>query len=263
MTYRVKNICLAIALAVVAALLVSFYVTNYKRNVENRAKDFDVLVATKDIPAGTAGSKLSASLTTRKFAKRNVVPGAVSNRDEIKQLVSTQPIFAGEQVTVRRFSSVAQRGVRAELKGNMRAISVPGDGNQLLAGTLKPGDRIDVVASIKYKVSDVVRGGAGDLDRIATRVVLRDLRVLRSSETDASAKLTRSSSEPFSVLLAVTDSQAQKLFFVLKNGDWSLQLRPTVDAADSPESIETVESVLGDGLKGRQYRQLYAGKDIR
>jgi hypothetical protein len=36
-----------------------------------------------------------------------------------------------------------------------------------------------------------------------------------------------------------------------------------IDAADSPESVETIESVLGDGLKDRQYRQLYAGKDVR
>ena len=40
-------------------------------------------------------------------------------------------------------------------------------------------------------------------------------------------------------------------------------VRPVVDAADSPESVETIESVLGDGLGARQFRQLYAGKDVR
>jgi hypothetical protein len=62
------------------------------------------------------------------------------------------------------------------------------------------------------------------------------------------------------VILAVTDSQAQKLFFVMKNGDWSLQLRPKGRAKDSPESVETVESVLGDGLRPAQRAQLAGGR---
>jgi len=39
-------------------------------------------------------------------------------------------------------------------------------------------------------------------------------------------------------MLAVTDAQAQKLFWIFTNGDWSLSLRPTTDAADSPEGFE-------------------------
>jgi hypothetical protein len=58
------------------------------------------------------------------------------------------------------------------------------------------------------------------------------------------------------VLLALTDAQAQKFFFVMKNGDWTLELRPTKDPADSPESIDTVATVLGDGLSRAQINQL-------
>jgi hypothetical protein len=65
------------------------------------------------------------------------------------------------------------------------------------------------------------------------------------------------------VILAVTDAQAQKLFFVVKNGDWSLQLRPVLHAADSPGSVETIESVLGDGLRPAQFAQLYVGRAVR
>ena len=62
------------------------------------------------------------------------------------------------------------------------------------------------------------------------------------------------------MILAVSDNQAQKLFFVVKNGDWSLELRPVLHAADSPSGVETVESVLGDGLRLAQFSQLYTGK---
>lgn len=267
MTYRVRNITLALVLGVVAALLTAFYVTNYKRTVQRAEDSVTVLVAAKDIPVGTAGADVLEShlLAPREVARRTVVPGAITSGQEIERLVATQPIFAGEQVTTRRFRPVEQRGVRSELKGNMRAFQLAGDANQLLVGTLKAGDHVDLVTSIKYKVSDVVTDGSAsgsDAERVASRVVLRDIPVLRVQGA-GSVNLTSGDGRGSNgVLLRVTDAQAQKLFFVIKNGEWSLQLRPVVDAADSPDSVETIESVLGDGLRARQYRQLYAGKEL-
>ena len=55
-----------------------------------------------------------------------------------------------------------------------------------------------------------------------------------------------------SVLLAVSDTQVQKLFHVQRHGEWTLQLRPVVDAVDSPESMETNLTILRDGLRGGQ-----------
>src|SRR6476620_6257494 len=51
MTYRLRNIGIAIALAVVAALLTTFYVTNYKRSVQHGESKVPVYVASRDIPA--------------------------------------------------------------------------------------------------------------------------------------------------------------------------------------------------------------------
>ena len=61
-------------------------------------------------------------------------------------------------------------------------------------------------------------------------------------------------------MLALTDAQAQKLLFVVEEGEWTLQLRPVTDPADSPESIETVDSVLGDGLRLGQRRAVRGGR---
>ncbi len=56
MTYRLRNIGIAIALAVVAALLTTFYVTNYKRSVQHGESKVPVYVASHDIELGTSGS---------------------------------------------------------------------------------------------------------------------------------------------------------------------------------------------------------------
>ena len=173
MTYRLRNIIVAVSLALVAALLTSFYVSNYQRSVRKGEANVAVFVAAKDIPVGTAGAELARgrSLKKTEVAKRSVVPGSITDPAQLDQLVASQQILAGEQVTTRRFATPTEQGVSAQLKGTMRAIQVPGDSNQLLAGTLKAGDRIDVVASLKL-------GGAQEFT--ATRIVLRDIEVLEA-----------------------------------------------------------------------------------
>ena len=58
MAYRARNIMIAVALAAVAALLTSFYVTSYKRHVQRGEDHVTVLVAKKDLPEGTSGADI-------------------------------------------------------------------------------------------------------------------------------------------------------------------------------------------------------------
>ena len=148
-------------------------------------------------------------------------------------------MFAGEQVTTRRFASPAERGIRAQLTGVQRAIAVEGDEQQLLVGTLKDGDKVDVVASWTYPEGSPYH---------YSRIILRDLRVLKASSTPAAEQLT-SSSDGHAVTLAVTDVQVQKLYWAMQNGKWHLELRPPVKAADSPENLESGLSLLREGIR--------------
>jgi Flp pilus assembly protein CpaB len=253
MTYRVRNIGIAVALAVVAALLTSFYVTNYKRHVQRGEDHVTVLVAKHDIPVGTAGSDAVGMLSTTQVPRRSVVPGSISNPDEIKSLVASQETFAGEQITTQRFTSIAQTGVEGQLKGNLRAFQVAGDQNQLLAGTVKDNDHVDLVAAITSSGNS----------QVFSRVVLRDLKVLQAPSGPApGSKITGGVGQTTSALLAMTDSQAQKYQWVLANsnsssGDsWHLELRPVTHATDSPDHLDSFVTVLRDGLSRSARRAL-------
>jgi pilus assembly protein CpaB len=269
MSYRVRNILIAVVLAAIAVALTAVYVTNYRKDVEQGRDLVTVLVAEKDIAVGTPGSEIAENLVSKEVERRNVVPGAITNATQVANLVAAQPVYAGEQVTARRFEPVEQQGVHGQLSGTLRAVSVPGDTDQILVGTLKAGDHVDVVANIPFKVDRVNPDGTpgSSEDRVATRTILRDLTVLGASTVDTDGgSLSDGGIKTYSVVLALTDAQSQKLFFAMKNGDWWLALRPSTDPADSPESVETVESVLGDGLKADQIAQLvygFGGKENR
>jgi Flp pilus assembly protein CpaB len=90
-----------------------------------------------------------------------------------------------------------------------------------------------------------------------SRVVLRDILVLRApASTEETKRLNADAGKDKSIMLAVTDAQAQKLFWIFTNGEWSLQLRPSDDPADSPEGLEWSGTVLADGLTREQLRRL-------
>lgn len=246
MTYRLRNIGIAVALAIVAALLTTFYVTNYKRSVQHGEQKVPVYVAAHDIALGTPGSDLAQGgvLKVEQVPRRSVVPGAISQPSQVDKLVAVEPIYAGEQISTRRFRTAQEQGVRSQLKGNLRAVEIPGSGSQLLNGTLQDGDRVDFIGSFLMPETS---------QKHISRVVLRNLLVLQAPETSTvQSHLSSNPNEPFTAMLAMTDSQATKFWWVVQNGEWTLDLRPLSDPAESQEGIETSTTVGLDGLNARQ-----------
>lgn len=241
MTYRIRNVVVAVGLALVAMMLTLFYVTNVRRSVQRAGSDVQVYVAASDLTVGTSGADIvkQHGLEPQTVQQRDVVPGAISSPTQIAGLVLTGPLYRGEQVTLRRFSDAAAEGVRAQLRGTMRAVQVPGDPNQLLAGTLRAGDHVDLVANLRLNSNSTAA---------ATRIVLRDLLVL-TPPTDAALAKSAAPGGASSVLVAISDTQVQRLFFVLRNADWTFELRPVVDATDSTDRVDTLNSVLNGGTR--------------
>jgi Flp pilus assembly protein CpaB len=256
MTYQLRNVVVAIVLGLLAAVLVTIYVTNYRKHVQQGAQNVDVLVATTDIPAGTSGASIVAGhlLKTLTVPRTALTPGAISSPDQIVRLVSTDQILSGEQISTRRFGDAAELGVRAQLKGTLRAIQIAAaNPNQVLAGTLRAGDHVDLIGNMKEE-----NGGAS---LHYDRVVLRNLLVLRAP-LPVDSKISNQAQA--SVMLAVRDSQSAKLFYVVKNADadsspdggWALELRSVGNSADSPDNVESFWTVILDGLNAGQKARL-------
>src|SRR5581483_3587659 len=243
-SYRARSIALAVGLAAVAAILVGLYIQNYRNDVNSGADLVSVLVAARDIPQDTLGASLGGAgyLKREQVLRRSVVAGAIVDPQAVSNLVVGETIYSGQQVTVRQFRPLAQQGVLGQISSTERAISVPGDTNQLLQGVVNAGDHVDVVANFKYTVRDAANASS-DRQRVATRIILRNLLVLKPPATP---KGGIGSGEQTSILLRMSDAQIQKMFFANKNGDWSLALRPVDHPNDSPESVETIDSMLAD-----------------
>jgi Flp pilus assembly protein CpaB len=245
MTYRVRNIAVAVGLALVAALLTTFYVANYKRHVRQSESTVTVYVAKKDIPQGTLGSDLVKHgwIGPEQVVQRTVVPGAISSPEQVRNLLTSADIYSGEQISLRRFANHAEQGIRVQLHGELRAISLPGTPDALLAGTLRDGDHVDFIANLK----------TGDCSTCyAVRDIAQDVLVLAAPTSGPAAKVGGANAAT-SVLLAVSDrKEAQKIWYAVENSaGWSLMLRPVAGAATPPVDVEQLANELNDGVGRR------------
>jgi Flp pilus assembly protein CpaB len=250
-TSRLRNLALPLALAVLAAVLVGIYVVSYRNSVTHGAGLVKVLVATRDIPAGTDGSSIAAGgyLKSETVPRRSVVPGSVTSAAPLTSLVAGAEIFKGQQITLRQFAPASQGGIFAKFSGTERVVVVPGDSSQLMAGTVSDGDHVDVVATTKYHINDLARA--------ASRVVLRNLLVLKAPQASANSGSIAGQATT-SAEIVMTDAQAQTMAWVMKQGDWFLALRPTNQPRNSLPTIETVFAFLYRGLPPAQQRQVTA-----
>ena len=247
---RLRNLALPLALAALAAVLVGLYVVSYRNSVTRGAGLVKVLVASRDIPAGTDGSTIAAGgyLKSQTVPRRAVAPGSVTSAQPLTSLIAGSEIYKGQQITLRQFAPAAQGGVFAKFSGTERVLVVPGEPSQLLAGTVSDGDHVDVVATTKYHVDDLARA--------ASRVVLRNLLVLKAPDGPSTASVAGQATASADIVM--TDAQAQTMAWVMKQGDWFLVLRPTNQPRNSAPTIETIFSFLYRGLPPAQQKPVAA-----
>ena len=211
-----------VALAVLAAVLVGVYIVSYRNSVNSGAGLVKVLVATRDIPAGTdrldrRHRRLPEDARPCPAARSS--PARSSSAAPLTSLVATDPIYKGEQVTLRQFGPIAQAGIFAKFSGKQRAVAVLGDPTQLLAGTLSDGDHVDVVATVQYT--------SGGVSRATTRVDPAE--PARARQRRTAKAISVSSGEKTPATLVMTDRQAQTMGWAMKNSTWFLALRPTAN----------------------------------
>jgi Flp pilus assembly protein CpaB len=218
MTYRTRNIVISSGLALLAVIFLIVYASknNGGSDTGDVAKGLvSVLFAAHDIPQGTPGTLAKSDFVRKRVPEDAVAPGPITTPRQVAGTVATQNILAGQQVTTRQFGPVAAAGVLARIRGQFRVVQLAGDKNQILDGTLKPGDHVDVFATWNVPENCSTCHVSGTIVRNA--LVLATSADLGSGQTDA-----------VPVQLRLTIAQADRVLWMEKNGDWWLVLRPVV-----------------------------------
>ena len=234
MSYHTRSILIAAGLAVIAAVFMLIYVSRADETAEIGNQLVKVFVAGEDIGEGTPGSSLAGSaLVEKRVPDRARVPGAITSPNEVKGLVATQETLAGEQVTTRRFGPLAATGVLTDIRRRQRAIQLAGDPSQVLDGTLKVGDRVDIMGTwnVPHNCSTCK----------VVRTIVRNALVLGTSSELPSISGSSNENKPIQVRLS--EREAERVFWMTKNGEWWVTLRPVVKPKSARPALQNAESI--------------------
>lgn len=174
-----------------------------------------VVVASKDV---TFGTKLDDDhLDVVEFPKESVPRGAYTAVDSVLEQTSKVFLVEGEPVLASKLSDVGG-GLSVMVRPNMRAISVEIDQVSGVSGFVLPGDRVDVITTIK---------NAGGANVAVTKTVLQNAEVLAAgTTTEEKGKRTITTQ---AVTLLVDPDGAESVALGQAQGEMHLVLRNPVD----------------------------------
>lgn len=247
---------IGVVLALAAVFMTKVYIDQQRQAIQEqakkdlaniRARQSSVLVAKKDIPRGTAIDE--TMFETAIIPDKYVVPQAVTSLDRIAGMVTIAAISKDEQITLTKLSFARRSGGLAEVTPmGKRAITISVDNIAALAGMIKAGDYVDVIAMLP----EIIQSSEGkQATQLTTVPLFQNVLVLAiGQETSAlpkerarEASAEKKESSPL-ITLALEPQEANLITFVQEQGKIRLTMRSPADSKVEPIQPANWETLL-------------------
>ncbi|MEO6858171.1 MAG: Flp pilus assembly protein CpaB [Solirubrobacteraceae bacterium] len=260
---RQGALVLALICAACAAGILMFALGQYKTGLKTPTVQATVLVATAQIPKGTAGEAVATRglYKSTPIVASQLAPGAISDASLLTGKVASVNILPGQQLTATDFAGV--NGVSGLLTPNQRAVALSIAESPGATDLLQPGDRVDVYETVKPGVTplilmaqniQVVKQSGGTLSAApagaapaASAGSASSTGTGSSSTPSAGAAASPATAAGSSLVLAVTDKQASDLVWAAESATVYLTVRPP-NASGSARIVTDSASVVADAL---------------
>lgn len=237
-----------VVLGILAVFMIKMTLDQQKQAAQEQAKkaiasmqanQTSVLVAKQDMPKGVLveANMFDTAIVPNKF----VQPQAVTSLDRISGMLTIAPITKGEQISLSKLTNTRQIG-GGDLAGitpaGKRAISILSDNSISLSGMVKPGDYVDVLATLQVPV----QGQDGQMSsQMAVIPLFQNVLVLAVGQNTGTMSSPTSrysekeaSSGPALITLALGPQEANLIVFVQEQGKVRLAMRSPADAKVEP-----------------------------
>ena len=218
------SLIVAVTLAAGTGFLTLNYLSSVRHEVASEAQQQrQIIVASQDIPARVVITAAMLRHAQRRAAE--VEPDAVADPAKAIGTYSLISIPTGSTITSSKVGRPQDVALSVVLKPGMRAISIAVDRVKDVAGLIKPGDRVDVIA---------VPGRAGT-ETPAAKTILRGALVLAlGTQLESSAPPSAADAQnAATVTLGVTPAQAALVASADLNSTLRLSLRSPQESANS------------------------------
>lgn len=220
---RGTAIILGVAAATVAAVLIIFYLAQYRDSVNGDNAQTQVFVAKSLIVKGTSGTIIGSQALYQPttLPRRDVKAGAIPDPAYLSGRVAVSDILPGQQLTTADFSPTPTDRVVSKLQGAERAISISIDNVHGSLAQVQAGDRIDLYTAF---------GGNGG--QALVKLFKSNVKVL-ATPTDGSG----------TIVLQVDTQQAADFAYAADNTQFTFVLRPQVGASPTADRVASIATI--------------------
>ena len=253
---------------VIAAVLTRFYlaakdaeVVAFKQQITSKYGTMSAVVFTHEVPSGTVLT--SADLGALKVPKAGLNGQAVPE-EEWQSVIGRKLIFGHKKGEVLFWSDIeggdpSVTGLSADIKRQMRAVSINCTGAASVSSMVKPNDHVDVIGTFDFE-------GAVGKKNFVTCTILQNVLVLATGNETAKTrgKNLGLSSGYSTVTLEVTPREAEMLAFAEQiKGRLVLTLRNRNDTSYEKElpkvDFEKIRAEIEELNLQRQQQKLSQG----
>ena len=209
----------SLAAGLLAALLTRFYIAakdaevrDLKDAINRKYGTMEVLCYTKEIPSGTVLQKSDLGLKT---VPAIGMRGQALTVESVTDVVGKKVLIGHRRGDVVFWADVeggnpAAQGLSADVKRQMRAVSINCTGAASVSGMVKPNDHVDVIGS--FDLSDPAKG-ASKGKSVVTSTILQNVLVLAVGRQTAKMRAQENAAAYTTVTLEVTPREAEMLAF--------------------------------------------------
>lgn len=228
-------VAVAAFVAVMAGVMLLFFLNRYRESVDASGKTVTVLVAKSLIEKGTPGDVIADKglFETASVKQSQRKSGAIVDPSNLRGQAAADDVYPGEQLTIADFAE-AEGGVTNKISGRERAITLPLDSAHGMVGDVQTGDRVDVLAGFN--------GSSGAVQRPVLKTVMQNALVLRAPANSKGGVNGPNSTQD--VVLRAPDEKTWDFAFASEFGKVWIVLRPQAGAEDSRPAVVTLESLL-------------------
>jgi len=265
-----RKIVLAVSAAagLLAALLTFFYLSareaemkRFKDSINARYGTMDVLCFGRDVPSGTTLAKSDLGIKT---VPAIGMRGQALTPENATDVVGRKTILGHRRGDVLFWADVeggnpASAGLSAEIKRQMRAMSINCSGAPSVSGMVRPNDHVDVIGTFDFDAASGKRN-------FVTCTILQNVLVLATgSETAKSRRGSAGLANGYTtVTLEVTPREAEMLAFAEQmKGRLVLTLRNRNDTSYEKELPKVdFEKIRGEieELNGKRQAQRFTAR---
>ncbi len=231
-----KILLVAIVLAFITTFLGYRYISTINKSSNSQSENKKVIVATVDIPPRT---QINAEMIREiSIPKDSYLIDSLQNMDEILGMYTKESILEGEIIPSERLIEEKDKELSIRLPNGKRAVSVFADKIIGVSDLIEPGDYVDIFVTLDEKTVD--NKITTTIYPQITRSFLQNVEVLAiSKEMNRTDKIKGETPDSYTVTLAVTVEDGEKLILAEDMGRIRLGLRPIDDdkVYDTPGAI--------------------------